>query len=1096
MNKGVVLTVLMGLMAASCSQDRVLVQQQDAPISFRTVMDRQTKATSYTAANLSSFNVTAIKGSSAYIEGADFSTDDYAVWTSAQDYFWPESGNLDFYAYAPKAASGNGITRTDHKTFTVVPLADTDNQKDLVFARATGSKATGGATGQMLNFRHAMSQVQIKVSNSNENFRVSVGGWRLAGLDGEAIFTYSGTDTGSPGTFDRSLWSGNTDASSAAVAYTRELTGADAFTFEGTATGAQARTLAGSAIVIPQQTTACQGYSSATVGAMLTGSYIAVYLSIEGISDNTQYITNTWCCWPVVFDLQPGYRYVYSIDLAEGGYSETAPDNNSDPNATLGTKISFASVSATSWGDAASIPLSMNYLTFSTVNPNESNSLSINKGTSNSGVSALEYSTNTTDWMPLNYNTPVTFGNGTDLYIRGTGFSSSTSFYIPNASYSERRYFKFSSDDVKVNCSGDISSLIDYSEGPILTLQGGGRFAHLFQNCKCLVSAPTLPAQELSGSCYEYMFKGCTSLETAPALPATVLNSYCYAYMFDGCTSLETAPELPATVMNTWAYNGMFKGCTSLAELPALPATTLQEGCYANMFQGCTGLVSAKLPYDYLYSATALAKSCYSGMFQGCTNLTSIPADFLPFNTLSASCYKEMFSGCTNLNSIPSDLLSASNLAVGCYEKMFSYCTSLQQAPALPATALAVECYNHMFSDCYALTQAPALPALDLTGANRCYYWMFASCKALATAPALPATTLSQSCYAYMFYGCSNLANVPSTLPATTLGKDCYDHMFCYCVNLDHSPVLPATDLVEGCYLNMFEHTGIVTPPLLNASVMAKKCYFQMFMDCASLTSAPVLGSTSLAEDCYGFMFRGCESLVTPPDLPATTLADGCYLGMFQYCDLLASAPDLNAQVMKDNCYTSMFAYCPELTAVPVMHGNVLDYYCFCSMFEGCSGITTVPADYLPASTLATGCYSSMFKGCSSLTAAPDLPSTSTEDYCYEQMFNGCTNLTAAPDLMFEGKLGIRAYYEMFQGCSNLQGVTALFTEYSYSYMPESSQDYANSECVKDWLQGAGTAYIAGGGTPVFKYNHDLDGNASELVSNGWIVQEYVAPAP
>jgi hypothetical protein len=34
---------------------------------------------------------------------------------------------------------------------------------------------------------------------------------------------------------------------------------------------------------------------------------------------------------------------------------------------------------------------------------------------------------------------------------------------------------------------------------------------------------------------------------------------------------------------------------------------------------------------------------------------------------------------------------------------------------------------------------------------------MFRDCTSLTTAPELPATTLAQSCYRYIFYGCSNL---------------------------------------------------------------------------------------------------------------------------------------------------------------------------------------------------------------------------------------------------------------------------------------------------------------------------------------------------
>lgn len=349
--KGSILSVLMALMAVSCMQDKIIDRQHDAPIAFRTVMDRHTRATGYTSSNLTSFNVTALsEDASVYMDGVDFGTADYAKWSSAQNYYWPSHGDLDFYAYAPKATGGNGITFNDYKTLTVTPLADTDSQVDLLFACSTGNLVKDGIGGKMLNFRHAMSKVQVKVSNSNPNLRVRVEGWRLAGLDGTATFTHDGSYTDAAGTLDRALWSDNDDASGQGVSYTRILT--DDLQLDGVVTPAQGMVLEGSAIIIPQITVRSLSYASGQVGAPLSGSYIALRLSMENITDGAPYVTSAWCCWPVGFDLEPGHRYVFSIDLAEGGYYETSPSGNTDPAAVLkDLKISFASANVDSWSN-------------------------------------------------------------------------------------------------------------------------------------------------------------------------------------------------------------------------------------------------------------------------------------------------------------------------------------------------------------------------------------------------------------------------------------------------------------------------------------------------------------------------------------------------------------------------------------------------------------------------------------------------------------------------------------------------------------------------------------------------------------------------
>ena len=53
----------------------------------------------------------------------------------------------------------------------------------------------------------------------------------------------------------------------------------------------------------------------------------------------------------------------------------------------------------------------------------------------------------------------------------------------------------------------------------------------------------------------------------------------------------------------------------------------------------------------------------------------------------------------------------------------------------------------------------------------------------------LPATTLSDSCYYGMFWGCGNLTKAPE-LPATTLSPKCYYHMFYQCTFLKYVKAL------------------------------------------------------------------------------------------------------------------------------------------------------------------------------------------------------------------------------------------------------------------------------------------------------------------
>lgn len=252
----------------------------------------------------------------------------------------------------------------------------------------------------------------------------------------------------------------------------------------------------------------------------------------------------------------------------------------------------------------------------------------------------LEYSVNYGSWYSVVANTEVLFGgNKGSLRLRGTGNLNGTT--IGDEGYSK---ISFINTDVQVKCTGDIRTLLDYTNFQYVETKYA-KFCNLFEGCTQLTTAPELPAMELGDRCYSNMFSDCSSLTTAPALPATTLAVSCYDTMFYGCTALKKAPELPATTLANFCYFQMFSSCSALTTAPELPAENLANSCYWSMFSYCTALTSAPdLP------AKNLANSCYSSMFSNCTALTSAPE--LPATTLAQSCYYYMFYGCTKLKEV------------------------------------------------------------------------------------------------------------------------------------------------------------------------------------------------------------------------------------------------------------------------------------------------------------------------------------------------------------------------------------------------------------------------------------------------------------
>ena len=206
-------------------------------------------------------------------------------------------------------------------------------------------------------------------------------------------------------------------------------------------------------------------------------------------------------------------------------------------------------------------------------------------------IEGFEYSVNNGPWIAIpgtGMTEFVTFGGDKGkLRLRGKSIDNTGTYRRGENDANGHATVTFSDENVMVDCSGDIRTLIDYENHFVAT--NNARFKYLFKNCTQLTSAPKLPATDLADGCYANMFDGCKSLTKAPELPATKLAYGCYYFMFSDCSALTTAPEeLPAKELANSCYTGMFCRCTSLTSAPQLPATELANSCYWRMFDGCT----------------------------------------------------------------------------------------------------------------------------------------------------------------------------------------------------------------------------------------------------------------------------------------------------------------------------------------------------------------------------------------------------------------------------------------------------------------------------------------------------------------------------
>ena len=235
----------------------------------------------------------------------------------------------------------------------------------------------------------------------------------------------------------------------------------------------------------------------------------------------------------------------------------------------------------------------------------------------NYDLSKFQYSVNGAEWKEVVADEAVSFGGdkGT-LRLRGTNHNGTA---ISKMDYST---INFTNPNVKVACTGDIRTLLDWENYTTVETKNA-RFCYLFADCKALTSAPDLPATQLADYCYIGMFYGCTKLNTAPDLPAMTLNICCYYLMFSGCTNLIKAPALSATQLAEGCYVGMFDGCTNLSSVTMLASsdeiTSPFDYCYCWLEDAGTNATSRTLilkneaAYDALYNRDYLPDNWKKG---------------------------------------------------------------------------------------------------------------------------------------------------------------------------------------------------------------------------------------------------------------------------------------------------------------------------------------------------------------------------------------------------------------------------------------------------------------------------------------------------
>lgn len=334
MKKHIYTAAIAALAIVSCTKDDVKEVNRGQAIDFHTVMTRVTETTTN---SLQDIWVTATSQSETnYFTDLQFQRNGN-YFTSEKSYYWPSDGSsLQFYAYSP--AKENLGTVTINKTTQTVtgftPAADVTSQVDFIVATATGSKTDADA-GVGLVFDHALAQIEVKALNSNTGYKTLIKGVRIGQVVSSGDFTF----------YPKS-WAPGSEKTDYEVRYNEPKTlGVDAISVMSTE--------GDNAMLVPQQLTAWDSENDKENAS--GGAYIAVLANIKTSSDSQVFpkgdIEYEWIATPIDTNWEDGFKYIYTLDLKEGGLVSPDPygDDDTKPGEeVLGGNIKFV-LKATSW---------------------------------------------------------------------------------------------------------------------------------------------------------------------------------------------------------------------------------------------------------------------------------------------------------------------------------------------------------------------------------------------------------------------------------------------------------------------------------------------------------------------------------------------------------------------------------------------------------------------------------------------------------------------------------------------------------------------------------------------------------------------------
>lgn len=337
---------------SSCMEDEVLERNQGNALAFRASIDKALSRSGdgnvTDLGKLQKFKVTAtIDGQSNYFTNMLVSkASSGSTWNTEHTYYWPKY-DLGFYAYAPTDINGVTIDKDGKKIADFAPDKDVNQQIDLLVAYNTGNRTDNELSGVALNFKHALSQIDVQAKCSNPNIEIVVKSIRFVNVKTKGDFTYPADITSTNNTL-ANCWNPSSEVSDAAY-YKASFGQGQEVTLTDSPKSINPSN--NNFMLIPQQLTKWEKTSAAN------GAYIAVlcrisskdgdaktqlYPELASGGDNAAKFGSIIV--PIDTNWEAGKKYTYTLNFCGdgGGAGQVDPnpdttDPNVDPNPKPGS---------------------------------------------------------------------------------------------------------------------------------------------------------------------------------------------------------------------------------------------------------------------------------------------------------------------------------------------------------------------------------------------------------------------------------------------------------------------------------------------------------------------------------------------------------------------------------------------------------------------------------------------------------------------------------------------------------------------------------------------------------------------------------------